>query len=274
MRTLLKSVVLVLWMAGCSEGGFGDEPPPVKGSVLGNGIPFTQLNNTPAPRVESIPSVSVTGVQVVFVDRFDETGSGATGNIFLQDFTRPAGPYQGMLAFQPSFTPPSFRASVGDVVDVTGQFIEFQPNLDFLKQTRPGWTTPEINANLRLRFDAPYIQVEPIEINILDFLEYEKGRPWLSMLVVARNIKLISDVTVDNAGRASARMDVGDGVSVTLVPTITNSLFDLKKFADDIKAERGINSLEGAEIESVTGIVTLFDRFQIAPRSAADIKLK
>jgi gamma-glutamyltranspeptidase len=66
----------------------------------------------------------------------------------------------------------------------------------------------------------------------------------------------------------------GPGVSLTLVPTITNELFDLKSYVEEIKQERNLSTFEGVELESVTGVVTLFDRFHIAPRGAADIVLK
>jgi hypothetical protein len=275
VRTLSKGAASVLLVVlGCGGGGFGDEPPPVQGSVLGKGRSLASLNDPANPRPAETESILSTGLRVVFEDRFDETGSGNVGNIFLQDFVSPPGPYQGILAFRSSYTPPSFRVSEGDVVDATGQYVEFQPNVDFLKKERPGWTTPEINANLRLRFDAPYIPLVPVEVSVTDFVVYETGRPWLSMLVTAKNIKLINNVTIDSAGRASAGMDVGSGVPLNLVPTLTNELFDLAAYAEEIKAERQINSLEGIEFESVTGIVTLFDRFHIAPRSADDLKLK
>lgn len=275
MRTLSNYGCWVcLVLAGCGSGGLGDEAPPIQSNVLGSGRSLASLNDPINPRPPENNLIQATGLRVSFVDQFDETGAGATGNIYLQDFTVAPAPYQGILVFKPSFSPPSFRTSVGDVVDASGQYVEFQANIDFLKKDRPGWYTPEINANLQLRFDAPYIPLEPIEISIQDFLQYDTGRPWLSMLVIAKNVKLTSDTTTDKNGRSSITMDVGAGVPLTLVPTITNELFDLAAYVDEVKSERGISKISGVELESVTGIVTLFDRFHIAPRSAADIKLK
>jgi len=266
--------MLLLSAAGCGGGGSGDELPAVKGSVLGRGRTLASLNDPANPRPSLNDVIQVTGLRVSFVDNFDETGGGATGNIFLQDFTSPPGPYQGALAFKPSFSPPSFRTTIGDVVDVSGQYSEFQPNVDFLKKSRAGWTTPELSGSLSLRFDAPYVPLEPVEINPVDFLKYETGRPWLSMLVIAKNVKLNSDVVVPASGRSSADIFVGAGVSADINPTITNELFDLAAYAASVKAERGIDTLAGIELESVVGFVTLFDKFHIAPRNADDIKLK
>lgn len=259
---------------GCGGGGAGDPAPEVKGSVLGDGHTLASLNDPKNPRPLPSEILQITGLRVTVLDTYDETKSGAIGNIYLQDFTDPPVAYQGVLAFQSSYSPPSFRVAVGDVVDAAGQYSEFQANLDFLKKDRPGWTTPELNgANLELRFDAPYRPLVPVEIKVADLLAYETGRPWLSMLVTIRNVKITDNVKVDGNNRASVTMDVGGGIAVKDIPTITNELFDLVAFntGPDGTETRLTN---GTELESVTGVVTLFDRFHIAPRTAEDIKLR
>jgi hypothetical protein len=255
-------------VVGCSAGGYGDVGPSVEGNVLGAGRTLASLNDVANPRPGLNEQLAITGVRVSHVDNYDETKSGAVGGVFLQDFTDVPLPYQGILAYQASYSPPSFRVASGDVVDATGQYQEFIPNVAFLKQDKPNFTTPEmVGPNLKLRFDAPYRPLIPAEINVDDLFAYGTGRPWISMLVVVRNVKVFKAGTQDSAGRFTIPLQVSlPDPNIADLPIITNELFDLASVAVPLDTD--------VTIASVTGIVTLFSSFHIAPRSPDDIKLQ
>lgn len=256
--------VVAVALCACGSTGAGDAEPTVRGNVLGAGRRISSLvDPTAMPRPSPTELVTVTGARVTHVDGFDETKSGASGTVYLQDFTEVPGPYEGISTHSPSYSPPSFRVVTGDVVDATGQFQEFQLNLNFLK---PGWTTPQLNGpNLELRFDAPYRPLVPAEISVDELTTYEGGRRWVSMLVTVRDVVLFEDFAIDKAGRGKAAFDVGSGLTVKELPTMTNELFDV--------GAAGLELKKGRKLASLTGIVTLFDVFHIAPRTAEDIQL-
>lgn len=282
MRALTLSslgVVIGLSLVGCSDGGGGDTIAPVEGNVLGTGRSIASVNRLTnedgsvnlRPGVNDI--VSVTGARVTWVDQYDETNQGnSSGNIFLQDFTAVAGPYEGVLAFQSSYSPPSFRTSVGDVVDIAGQYTEFQL-ADANKGATAGWTTPEfVGGNIALRFDAPYIPIVPAEISPADLVSYDTGRQWLAMVVTASEVKLVSDIKPPSGGRFSMTINAVPGISTN--PTITNELFDLYTYAEQVRQQLGKKSLGELRVKRVTGLVTLAFQFHIAPRTADDIEFE
>lgn len=258
----------LLLAAGCSGGGDGDSAPTPQGSLRGDGRTATSLNdpaNTPPPPGDL---VSCTGLRVVAVDDFDETGTGQAGGVYVMDWGVGAGPYQGLQLFKPSHTPPTYRPFLGDIVDVQGVYEKFQiPNLTFLD---PSWKTPQLTgAVMTLRLDGGGPE-EAAVIPLQDLWLYDTGWKWLSMLVTVENVTLTSAVVVDKANRASVSVQLpGGGMPPATpagqmelkAPTITNELFDLAK----------VPLTQGQTVKRVTGIVTLFNGFHIAPRSAADI---
>ncbi|MFO0659845.1 MAG: hypothetical protein U0165_08450 [Polyangiaceae bacterium] len=269
-------------LSGCSDGGGGDAEPKHNPDVLGSGERISEVNTRPVrPTEEEI--VYISGARIAHIDTFDETGEGQVGNVFLSDFTENPGPNEGILLYGASYSPPSFRPRIGDVVDVSANYSEFRIDLSFIPED---FTTPELTGGrVTERFDAvseippPIVAVEPLsdtatedeQINtfegVVDLIDYKRGRPWLSMLVTMENVKVAEGLSVDKAGRASVVLAPPNGVSIdgSLRPTITNELFDLGGSGLDIQS--------GATIKRVTGYVTLFSHFQIAPRSAADIEL-
>ena len=278
MQTSLRvTTVAAALLAACSPGGSGDKLAPFQGSVLGDGRSLASLNErvhedgspNPPPAPDAV--VRVTGARVTWVDQYDETRKGAVGNIYLQDFTDPPGPNQGILAFQSGFSPPSFRTSVGDVIDITGQYQEFHPS-----PALAGWTLPEaVGGQISLRFDAPYIPIVPVVIAVTDLNEYTTGRQWLSMVVTVENVSVLKAVTkpyVDKDGRTTVGLATGGGVDRP--PLLSDELFDLGGYLAQVMKERGLTSLSGLTFASVTGVVTMFREMHIAPRSAADIVLQ
>src|SRR5262245_19184179 len=133
--------------------------------------------------------VYVTGVTVLAIDRYDETGDGQIGNYWVQD-PDPAcagKPYSGVTVFDPSFSPPDLRLANNDVVDMNGQITEFLgPSSSVFSKCR---TLPEISGTLSFRFDGGEPPV-PVTIPITDLKSYETGRQWLGMLVRAENVTL------------------------------------------------------------------------------------
>lgn len=259
--------LLVLGLAspavvGCSSGGHGelDNAPQVKGSVLGPNSTLEKLTNLQYERPNSAAILQITGLRVSVVDTFDETGTGSSsGTVYLQEFSDKPGPYQGILAFKPTFSPPTFRTSVGDVVDASRQYSDFEPAV--LVASNPNQTIPELAANLSLRFDAPYIPIVPVEIPLSDLTSYETGRQWMSMLVTLKNVPVYKALST-SSGRSTIPLDIGKMVNSITLPTITNELFDLA--GEQLPLDTG-------SVVTVTGIVTWFGNFHVAPRSKADI---
>ncbi len=212
--------------------------------------------------------VTCTGLRVVAVDDFDETGTGQAGGVYVMDWGGAPGPYQGLQLFKPAHSPPTYRPFLGDIVDVSGVYEKFQiPNLSFLD---PTWKTPQLTgATMSLRLDGGGPEAAA-PMPLQDLWLYGTGWKWLSMLVTVENVTLAGKVTVDKAGRASATLTFPDGGSppatpegqlALATPTITNELFDLA----------AVPLAQGQTLKRVTGIVTLFNGFHIAPRSAADL---
>lgn len=271
--------------SGCSDGGGGEPSLLVKGQVLGAGRKIADLTDPSKPRVSPTELLQVSGVRVVAIDQYDETNGGAAGGIYLQDFTETPKAFEGVLAFKPAYTPPTFRASIGDVVDVSTLYSDFIPS--FLQAKYPRRLLPELTGNtISLRFDAPYKPLVPVVLDnvadatldaqpfdkegaacsvggrVQDLLLYDCGRRWLSMLVTLKGVALNPTANKDNAGRFAYFISIRDGVDQNDQATITNELFDL--------GGSGFKPEDGKRYD-ITGIVTLFQRFHVAPRTLADI---
>ena len=68
-----------------------------------------------------------------------------------------------------------------------------------------------------------------------------------------------------SGGRYASGLEVGSIANVADVPHVTNELFDMKTLGPPMP--------KGAVFKSITGVVTYFGGFHIAPRSAADFEL-
>ena len=264
MRRPFRAIMVVtggaLIAAACSEDGGGTDPPlPITSNAFGEGRSIASLLDPDLGRIpKENDNVQVTGVRVVHVDAFDETGGGQVGNVYLQDASLPPGPNRAVLAFDPVYSPPSYRAIERDVVDAEGPFQLF-PRGDAVR------LLPEIvSAKLVARFDAVGGPLQPVEVPLGDFTSFETGKKWLSTLVTVTNVRVLT-LSLPKTGRASIQLDAGVGLEPINLPTINNELFDL--------GNAGLPIAEGQTIRRVTGLVTLFRNFSIAPRSAADIEL-
>ncbi|MFO0551782.1 MAG: hypothetical protein U0271_25575 [Polyangiaceae bacterium] len=280
----LVAAPFALVLSGCdqtSDGSTGDPPTTPDPDVLGNGDRLREVIG-PATwfepgNIESAgckaPSdhqANVTGQTIVAIDRFDETGEGALGNMYIQDYTEPGDsppPYSGVTVFAPSFTPPDLRLFEGDVVDTFGNVQEFLgPSSGLFGECK---SLPEISGTMTFRFDGHV--PEPLTVVQLNggadrwkpILGYEQARQYLGMLVRIEGV-IIAGNPSESKGRLNATIDMGGGISADDVIKISNELYDIKNEGP---------TLQGAQFQSVTGILTFFYGFHIAPRSPDDFEM-
>ncbi len=275
-----------LAVLGCnvtSDGSAGDPPTDPDPDVLGSGARISEVMGPATwfkPEIQmgtdgcSFPpdrQVSFTGQIIVAVDRFDETNDGAIGNIYIQDLQGdPAAPvpYSGLTIFGASFTPPDLRIFEGDVVDTFGTLTEFiGPNSAGFGGCR---TLPEASGAIQLRFDAAPAAPSTIVFAGADasrwapIIGYDNARQWLGMLVRLEGVTIGTDAVADSAGRYTAALDLGGGLAGDDLVKISNELFDLEA--------SGLELTAGTQYAAVTGVLTYFYGFKIAPRSAADFE--
>lgn len=281
----LASAALTAGSLGCSgtgDGGTGDPRSEPRADLYGDGARISEINgeatwydendtgsvscDKPADR-----RVYLTGQVIVALDRYDETGEGATGNIYVQDARAPgeaALPYSGMTIFGPAFTPPNLRLFDGDVVDTFGTFLEFLgPTSGPFGNCK---TLPEVTGTMSFRFEGalaePHLLVPSAGDNTRwePLKSYEAARPWLGMLVKIENVTA-AQAPFESNGRYSVDIDVGGGILQSDIPRISNELYDIKT--------QGPLIAQGTQFRSVTGVLTYFYGFKIAPRSPDDFEL-
>jgi len=200
-------------------------------------------------------NVITTGVTVTAVDRFDETNDGAIGSVYVQDTVPNPPVYSGMSLFEPGYSPPDLRVFPGNVLDVTGPYEEYQgPSSGSFAECQ---TLPQLGGSASFRFDGTV--PEPVVIKPDDLNSYDSARQYLGMLVKVVGVS-ISGSPSSSSGRYSAPVFVDSGNAWA----ISNELFDVSCHA---------NLAQGEQFASVTGIVTYFYSFQLAPRSLADFEM-
>ncbi len=272
------AIALALLATACGSSGGGDPPTEPVASVLGNGSRISEVFGEATwfdPEDDeslscSVPAdfeIKVTGVAVTAVDRFDEVIDGALGNLYVQDVTDEPDEYEGMTVFDPAFTPPDLRVAAGDVLDFFGVYTEFPgPASGPFANCR---TLPEISGAGTFRFEGAL--VPPKVVTLQDILGYPKARRYLGMLITLENVTISADPSSSNeglpsGGRYTALIDRTGadttGVDVADFPQISNELYDLKN--------EGPPMAKGSQFKSVTGVLTYFYGFKVAPRSAAD----
>ena len=282
----LLPLLLVSTLAGCeitSDGSTGDPPSEPVANELGNGVRLrdviTAADWYDASNMESAgcgqPSdrpVNATGQVIVAIDRYDETGDGALGNIYIEDLYEgdeqpPA--FSGVTVFAPAFTPPDLRLFEGDVVDTFGNLMEFiGPSSSPFGECK---TLPEIGGTMSFRFD--HGPIEPLTIVSKNggsarwdgVRGYENARQYMGMLVRIEGVNISGELDDDGKGRVTATIDMGGGISAVDVIKISNELFDL--------ANDGPEIIDGSQFQAVTGVLTYFYGFKIAPRSIDDFEL-
>lgn len=277
-RLLPVAAALSLLTACNNFSGGGDQPSkPIK-SVLGNGERIADVmgpgdwfdaknsmsTNCAVPADEN---VYVTGVTISAVDRFDEVADGAFGNLYVQDTTMEPGEYEGMTVFDPGFTPPDLRVARGDVLDILGVYSEFLgPSAGFFGKCK---SLPEIGGTATFRFEGSTTPAK--KVNLQDLYGYANARRYLGMLVQVDGLTIGADPVASNSalptgGRYTADIDHTKidttGVDFADYPKISNELYDVLNEGPVLE--------KGTKFKSVTGVVTYFYGFKIAPRSPDD----
>ena len=272
LKKLSSAIALMTTaLAGCSGTGgtIGDPPSKPAADQNGSGARLSDLIG-PAPWVDPLnkdsidcaypadKNIHVTGVAITAIDRFDETGTGAVGTFFVQDLVDSPPPYSGVDVFSPSFSPPDLRLQVGDQADILGTLQEFPGPTTFIFPRCK--TLPEIGGTMTFRSENK--NPAPVTIALEDLKSYDTARQWLGMLVRVENVTIAAKAS--SKGRFTADIDAGGGGLATDIPQIANELYDIEK--------EGPMMAQGTTFKSVTGIVTFFSQFQLAPRSAADFE--
>ncbi|MFO0591801.1 MAG: hypothetical protein U0441_29910 [Polyangiaceae bacterium] len=276
---LLPLLAAVPLLAACNnfQGG-GDTPSKPTKSVLGNGDrisdvmgPATWFDakngmsvNCASPAEED---VYVTGVSIMAVDRFDEVADGALGNVYVQDTKDNPGEFEGMTVFDPGYSPPDLRVARGDVLDILGVYSEFMgPTSGLFGKCK---SLPEISGTATFRFEGSTTPAK--KIALADIYGYAKARRYLGMLVTIENVTIGADPVSSNSalptgGRYTTDLDHSNidttGVDVGDYPKISNELYDV--------LNDGPVLAKGDKFKSITGIITYFYGFKIAPRSPED----
>jgi hypothetical protein len=241
-------------LAACGSGGDGDPPSTKKPNPLGPGSRVRDVADPLAKKNGA--EVSVTGAVTLFVDSYDETRDGKSrGTIYIQDVGSQL-PYSGLSLFSPSFIPADLRLAPGDVLDYFGQYVElgnigtavFDPGMVLPQLARPTGT-------FRYEYKTP----DPKVIDVAELGDYDKGRKWMNMLVTIENVTIPDPLFDDGKGRASVHLT--NDITNKNAPTLTNELFDLSTAGIKPKTK----------YKTITGIVTWFFYFHVAPRSTADL---
>jgi len=253
MRFAVAAPTLALSLVAC--GSMQPDAPTTRAPELH----IRDVQDPSSPNYSPGKDVTVTGEAVVWVDTFDETKDGkSVGTVYIQDVTSQQ-PYSGIGLFQPSYIPNSLSAVPGDVLNFVGPYQEVT-NIGSAKFPA-GQTLPQLAKPVGT-FSYEYPPPPPTTVQLSDLNDYKKGRPWEAMLVTLQDV-YVSAGTVDNSGYRvtypllahATDPEVANNVA------ISNEFYDLKQ--TDFKA--------GAHFKSVTGIVTWFYSYHIAPRRPADL---
>jgi hypothetical protein len=264
MRTVSALACLAVCVGACQTLA-SDPPAPYDASPLGTGLRIADIQNPSSASYQyaiANPAkgalVNVSSVVVSWIDTFDETKDGKSrGTVYIQDVGS-AAPYSGISVFEASYVPASLRLLPGDVLDFSGPYQEVTSIGTAIFNA--GTTLPQLAkpvGDFRYEFRTP--DPVPIELSDLNELTYATGRKWEGMLVTIHDVSVAAGVSASN--RVTYLMGQADGSFDLNNAAISNELYNLG--ATDFPA--------GTHFSSVTGIVTWFYSFQLAPRSAADL---
>lgn len=267
------ALVGLLGLMGCTLNA--DAPAPYKPDPLGNGLRLSQIQDPassehrPCPSTsKSCPALQVSSVVVVTLDQWDETHDGkSAGTLYLEDVGTPHA-YGGIGVYEPNYIPASLSPLPGDVFDSAGPYQEDTSIGSAMFNA--GTYLPQLFKPVEtLRYE--YTTPAPLVIQATDLYEelpskpadsnFPQGRKYLQMLVTIEDVT-IGASGVDSSGYRITYPILGpNGSTITAGPAISNELFDLS----------GTQYTSGTHFKSVTGIVTWFYSYHIAPRSLDDL---
>jgi hypothetical protein len=283
MRLALLGLLIC---AGCSTI---QQDEPADAGVTGVTIADVQNPSPSNPYYHPCPSTSttcnsqtITNTVVTWLDKFDETRDGkSAGTLYIRD-VGDNHPFGGIGIYEPNFVPASLDPLPGDVIDFAGPYQE-----DTSIGTavfNPGTFLPQLYkpvGNFRYEFasDFPPAWVAPQPIGIVDLNEnqgsktdanFDHGRQYMQMVVTVTDVYVSKGTSTPGGQGFRVTYPLGSCSDVTsttcfaaTAPQISNELFNL--LATDYQP--------GTHFASVTGIVTWFYSFHIAPRTRDDLVL-
>lgn len=275
MRLALAALLIC---AGCST--IPQDEPAEAG---GGGLTLAQVQNPKSPDYHPCNSTkgtcdnqTVTSTVVVWLDKFDETRDGkSAGTLYIRDLGVNH-VYGGIGIYQPNFVPASLDPLPGDVIDFAGPY---QEATSIGKAVfNAGTYLPQLYkpvGTFRYEFasDFPAAWTAPQQIQLADLNENTKasdgdfghGRQYMQMLVTVNDVYLGPGSSVPGGSGARVTYPLGtcaaNSCFVSGGPAISNELFDLQS----------TDYPQGTHFKSVTGIVTWFYSFHIAPRTRDDL---
>lgn len=269
-------------LPACGGGGAGDQPSKPNADEFGDcarladtiGEPKWESPDDPMSMACKLPpdrSVCISGVAIVAIDRFDETQDGkASGNFYIEDAATAGNPadFSGVTVFRPSFSPPDLRLAEGDVADFVGNYQEFNgPSTFVFPYCR---TLPELSGTMSFRFDSN-LPLLPRKVVSDDLKSYDSARKHIGTLVRVEGLKLAADGKFDSSKhRWTAAIAVTGSIEQGDQPSISNELFDIDAA---ITAKKVPEFKAGTVFKGITGVITYFGGFHLAPRSPADIEV-
>ena len=263
MRLAASSLLLIACASACTLQA--DPPAPYTATPLGNGLRIHDIQNPASPHYSPNKSVNVTSIVVNWLDTYDETQDGkSVGTVYVQDVGSTV-PYSGMGVFEPSYVPSDLRVLPGDVIDFVGPYQEVTNIGSAMFPT--GQVLPQLAkpvGNFRYEFEtAPAVAVSLDDLN-----DYAKGRQWEGMLVTVTDVYTAeAQCAPDPSCNSSSDRITFPVLSVAgTVPNANNVAISNELYA----ASKPVFAA-GTHFQSVTGIVTWFFSYHIAPRTPADL---
>jgi hypothetical protein len=246
-----------------------DAGPP---TALGSGSRIRQIMN---PALKTYPasgaSVSISGATFLLVDTYDETHDGKSkGTVYLEDVPTPQQdaaapvplPYSATSLYSPTYLPANLEPAPGDILSLVGTFTintSIGSAVFSSGEALVQIDKPVVQPSFEYQVPAPLV----IQASDLAVGNYAKGLQWESMLVTIENVTF-PDNLATSSGRETIHITSDTSQDA---PTLSNELFDVGTW----NSANGSPLAQGKSLKSLTGIVTWFFNFHIAPRSEADI---
>lgn len=208
---------------------------------------------------KTCPSLSMKGVVVTGVDRYDETGDGKSiGNIYVQDPVQTGDrgtPFSGLTLFAAQIVPSDLPLQSGDGVDIAGAYDPFPgPNTTSIFPV----PLPEMNkGSLGLSYEGH--DPTPVDVTIADFQDPKVGVAFVGRLVRVKNVTISGDFSLP---RHEAPIDGSAGAAGAKL-VMAAQFFPLDDAA-------GFGAAKGKTYSSVVGVLNYFFSFKLCPRSTED----
>jgi hypothetical protein len=219
------------------------------------------------PRFDEGAPIALRSVSITAIDRYDETGTGRTGTVWLQEISPPgdtadrfapcpllpdrSGRVCAISLFDPTFSPTGYRPVEGELVNVSGGgYAEF---------TCIPCGTPFAAGNFLPQIARPSLeragvapQQTPIAVTLDEVLTHY--RELMGVLVTVEDVTAQSDPDARFGEMLLVGADARSGL--TLAPQLTS-----------IPGARN-----GTRWTRITGIVTYFYNPKLLPRSPTDLE--